>query len=68
MRDCPSGGMSGAIRNGEPVYVNSEMGINHNASMNIAQKLIDSAIAAKCLTPAQALVTEDAVGSGPTCR
>jgi hypothetical protein len=34
----------------------------------MAKKLIDGAIAAKCLTPAQALALEDAVGSAPTCR
>jgi sialic acid synthase SpsE len=57
-----------AISDGEPVYVIGEVGINHNASTNVAKKLIEGAVAAKCLTPAQALATGDAVGSGPTCR
>ena len=57
-----------AISDGEPVYVIGEIGINHNASTNMAKKLIDGAIAAKCLTPAQALALEDSVRSGPTYR
>ncbi len=57
-----------AISDGEPVYVIGAIGINHNTLTNMAKKLIDGAIAAKCLTPAQAFATEDAVGSGPTCR
>jgi sialic acid synthase SpsE len=61
-----------AISEDEPFYVIGEIGIKHNASRNMAKKLIDSAIAiaiaGKCLTPASALATEDAVGSDPTCR
>jgi N-acetylneuraminate synthase len=33
---------------GNPCYVVAEIGINHNGSIDIAKKLIDAAVAAKC--------------------
>jgi N-acetylneuraminate synthase len=36
------------IGEGNPCYVVAEIGINHNGSIEIAKKLIDAAVAAKC--------------------
>ena len=36
------------IGEGQPCYVIAEIGINHNGDVNIAKKLIDAAVAAKC--------------------
>jgi len=47
--------MSNAVRignrlvgNGKPVFVIAEIGINHNGSMDVAKRLIDSAVLAGC--------------------
>ena len=36
------------VGDGNPCYVIAEIGINHNGDTNIAKKLIDAAVAAKC--------------------
>lgn len=36
------------IGDGEPVFIVAEIGINHNGDINLAKKLIDSAVAAGC--------------------
>ncbi|HEY3235471.1 MAG TPA: N-acetylneuraminate synthase family protein [Polyangiaceae bacterium] len=36
------------VGDGQPVYVIAELGINHNGSVEIAQKLIDGAVLAGC--------------------
>jgi N-acetylneuraminate synthase len=36
------------VGEGHPCYVIAEIGINHNGDINIAKKLIDAAVAAKC--------------------
>src|SRR5262249_16914979 len=36
------------IGNGYPTYVVAEIGINHNGSLDIAKRLIDTAVKAKC--------------------
>ena len=36
------------IGDGRPCYIVAEIGINHNVDINIAKKLIDAAVAAKC--------------------
>lgn len=36
------------VGEGEPVYIIAEIGINHNGSLDIAKKLIDSAILSGC--------------------
>jgi N-acetylneuraminate synthase len=39
---------SSFVGDGHPCYVIAEIGINHNGDINIAKKLIDAAVAAKC--------------------
>jgi N-acetylneuraminate synthase len=36
------------VGDGYPCYVIAEIGINHNGDINVAKKLIDAAVAAKC--------------------
>lgn len=36
------------IGEGEPVYIIAEIGINHNGSISLAQKMIDGAVSAGC--------------------
>ena len=36
------------VGTGQPCYIIAEIGINHNGDINIAKKLIDVAVAAKC--------------------
>jgi len=36
------------IGEGEPVFITTEIGINHNGDINIAKKLIDTAVSAGC--------------------
>ena len=36
------------VGDGHPCYVIAEIGINHNGNINIAKKLVDAAVAAKC--------------------
>jgi N-acetylneuraminate synthase len=36
------------VGDGHPCYIIAEIGINHNGDVNIARKLIDAAVAAKC--------------------
>jgi N-acetylneuraminate synthase len=36
------------VGDGHPCYIVAEIGINHNGDINIAKKLIDAAVAAKC--------------------
>jgi N-acetylneuraminate synthase len=36
------------VGDGHPCYVIAEIGINHNGDVNIAKKLVDAAVAAKC--------------------
>ncbi|MGB8212847.1 MAG: N-acetylneuraminate synthase family protein [Anaerolineales bacterium] len=36
------------VGDGQPCYIVAEIGINHNGDINIAKKLIDVAVAAKC--------------------
>jgi N-acetylneuraminate synthase len=36
------------VGDGHPCYIVAEVGINHNGDINIAKKLIDAAVAAKC--------------------
>jgi N-acetylneuraminate synthase len=37
-----------AIGEGQPVYIIAEIGINHNGSLELAKKMIDAAVEAKC--------------------
>ena len=39
---------SKTIGDGEPVFITAEIGINHNGDINIAKKLIDTAVSAGC--------------------
>ena len=36
------------VGDGEPVFIVAEIGINHNGSLELAKKLIDSAVSAGC--------------------
>jgi N-acetylneuraminate synthase len=36
------------VGDGHPCYIVAEIGINHNGDLNIAKKLVDAAVAAKC--------------------
>jgi N-acetylneuraminate synthase len=36
------------VGDGHPCYIVAEIGINHNGNINIAKKLVDAAVAAKC--------------------
>jgi N-acetylneuraminate synthase len=36
------------VGDGHPCYVIAEIGINHNGDINLARKLVDAAVAAKC--------------------
>ena len=39
---------SSFVGDGHPCYIVAEIGINHNGNINIAKKLIDAAVAARC--------------------
>ena len=36
------------VGNGQPVFIIAEIGINHNGSLELARRLIDAAVNARC--------------------